>query len=118
MFPVLGSRARSREERVGVEAAAIEDQVIHDLHVAKVLVVLDAPKVEVAAAPIGEIGALEATGRVRQRDVLYVPAAIGALERTETGISGETRSRGTLNHRNRNDELVLVIEHPPPDEQR
>src|SRR5262249_56899955 len=86
--------------------------------VTEVLVVLDAEIVEVATASIGEIGVLEAARRVRQRDVLYVPAAIGALERTETGIGGETASRGALNYWNRHDELVLVIEHPCPDEER
>ena len=110
------SRVRAREQGIGVEVPAVEQEVVERRPVAEFLVPLDAEVVQLSAAPVGEIGTLETAARIRDRHMLDGVASIGASERVEARIGGEVTA--ILKHRDRHDELILVVQSPGPEHER
>src|SRR5215469_1480908 len=113
-----GPRVRTREQGVGIQASAVNHEVVQQMPSAKLLIPVYAEKVELGAAAVGEIGTLETAGRIRQGYILDVMAAEGAGERTEVRKGRVRAAVGTLNERDRHDELVLVVDHAAPEHQR
>src|SRR5207237_5279487 len=111
-----GPRVRAREQRVGVEVPAVEQEVVEHRPIAEFLVPLDAEVVQLSAAPVGEIGILETAPRIRDRHMLDGVASIGASERVEARIGGEVTA--ILKHWDRHDELILVVQSPDPEHER
>ena len=111
-----GPRIRAREQGIGVEVPAVEQEVVEHRPVAEFLVPLDAEVVQLSAAPVGEIGILETAPRIRDRHMLDGVASIGASERVEARIGGEVTA--ILKHWDRHDELILVVQPAGPEHER
>src|SRR6185312_13014599 len=110
-------RVGAGEQGVGRQIAAEIQKVVRDRPTPQRGIEAAAEVVQVATAAIGEICVLEIPQRVWYLDVLNRTAVVGAGRWIEPRIGGEVVARA-LDHRDRRDELVLVVQFARPQHER
>ena len=98
------------EQRVGIDVAAVGQQLVADRPaVVEIVVVVRAEEQHLRAAAFGEVRVGAAVRIAVEPHVLDGLAVVGRRERIEPGIVAEIVG-AALDHRDRRDELVLVVE--------